>query len=466
MPSLKELRESAGAVVKTMHEIRDRYNERKTAGKTGAELWPENERTAWDEANATYATLKTQIDEEKRASDLDTIIAEAERTGQLPGTPPAPPGESRGTPPPQLTGEQLIEERDLAVQAWAGYRSPACRTERHLQAAQRCGIDPSADQLVLDLYDSRSFTTMQAEYRLTHPTLLQQRALSANTGSIGGFLIGSTLVSSLERNMLAFGGIEQVADVIVTQTGEEISWPTADDTTNEGEIIGENPGTPNEAEPSMALVKWGAYEFSSKLIKVPVRLLEDAPSYLADALGSMLGERIGRAKNRKFTTGTGNSQPKGLVTCAASGGTTASSTAITYDELIRLEHSIDPAYRDDPSCCYMMHDNIILEVRLLKDGGSRYIWQPGLMQGTTDRLNGRRVVVNQHMASALASANKTVLFGKMSAYKVRRVRQLVLLRLKERFAETRQEGFIAFERADGNLLNAGTAPVKYLAQKT
>jgi HK97 family phage major capsid protein len=58
-----------------------------------------------------------------------------------------------------------------------------------------------------------------------------------------------------------------------------------------------------------------------------------------------------------------------------------------------------------------------------------------------------------------------VLFGKMNAYKVRRVRQLVILRLTERFAETRQEGFIAFERADGNLLNAGTMPIKYLQQK-
>lgn len=463
MPSLKELRERAGQVVTEMRQIRDGYNERKEAGKTGAELWPDEPRKRWEALNTEHEQIRAQIEEEKRAADMDAAIAALEgdqRQGQEQTGGSGGSGSER-----RLNGEQLVEQRDLALQAWAGYRSPACRSERHLAAAQRFGIDPAANQLVIDLYDSREFSQLQHECRMRHPQLLQQRALSSQLGSTGGFLIGSTLVNSLERNMLAFGAVEQVCDVIVTQTGEEMSWPTGDDTSNEGEIIGENPSSANEASPAFASVKWNAYEFSSKLVKVPVRLLEDAPGFLATELGSMLGERIGRAKNRKFTSGTGNSQPKGLTVAATLGYTTASSVAITGDECIRLEHSVDPAYRDDPSCGYMAHDNIILELRLLKDGGSRYLWQPGLMDGRPDRFNGRPFNVNQHMDSALAASNKTLLFGKFSAYKVRRVRQLVLLRLTERFAETRQEGFIAFERADGNLLDAGTAPIKYLLQK-
>lgn len=458
MPSLKELRERAGQTVTEMRQIRDAYNERKAAGKTGAELWPDEPRKRWEELNAEHNSIRQQMDDERRAVDLDAAIAELEKDGGGMND------RTDGRQKPAPTGDQIIEERDLALQAWAGYRSPACRTARHLAAAQRFGIDPAGNQLVIDLYDTREFHALQHDCRMRHPSSLQQRALSSALGASGGFMIGSTLVQALERNMLAFGAVEQVCDVIVTQTGEEMSWPTADDTSNEGEIIGENPSSANEAAPTFGLVKWNAYEFSSKLVKVPVRLLEDAPSFLATELGSMLGERIGRAKNRKFTTGTGNTQPKGLTVASTLGYTTASATAITGDECIRLEHSVDPAYRDDPSCGYMAHDNIILELRLLKDGGSRYLWQPGLMDGRPDRFNGRPFAINQHMDSALAASNKTLLFGKMSAYKVRRVRQLVLLRLTERFAETRQEGFIAFERADGNLLDAGTAPIKYLQQ--
>jgi hypothetical protein len=56
-------------------------------------------------------------------------------------------------------------------------------------------------------------------------------------------------------------------------------------------------------------------------------------------------ERIGRGTNQHFTTGTGSSQPQGIVTGATTGVTAAGVAAITADELIDLVHSVDPAYR-------------------------------------------------------------------------------------------------------------------------
>jgi len=41
---------------------------------------------------------------------------------------------------------------------------------------------------------------------------------------------------------------------------------------------------------------------------------------------------------------------------------------------------------------------------------------------------------------------------------------LRVLRLTERFAEYGQVAFIGYARYDGNLLGAGTRPVKYLVQ--
>jgi hypothetical protein len=38
-----------------------------------------------------------------------------------------------------------------------------------------------------------------------------------------------------------------------------------------------------------------------------------------------------------------------------------------------------------------------------------------------------------------------------------------MYRLEERYRDTDQDGFVAFIREDGNLLTAGTAPVKYLS---
>jgi len=44
------------------------------------------------------------------------------------------------------------------------------------------------------------------------------------------------------------------------------------------------------------------------------------------------------------------------------------------------------------------------------------------------------------------------------------VSTLRLRRLVERYADADQEGFVGFSRADGDLLDAGTDPVKHLIQ--
>jgi HK97 family phage major capsid protein len=59
---------------------------------------------------------------------------------------------------------------------------------------------------------------------------------------------------------------------------------------------------------------------------------------------------------------------------------------------------------------------------------------------------------------------KTVLFGELSKYLVREVSGAVVRRLVERYADYNQTGYILFARFDGDLIDAGTHPVKYIAQ--
>ena len=84
-----------------------------------------------------------------------------------------------------------------------------------------------------------------------------------------------------------------------------------------------------------------------------------------------------RIHNQHFTTGTGSAQPQGIVTGATSGVTAAGVAAITADELIDLQHSIDPAYRNERSK-FMLSDTALKGLRKLKDTGSgEYMFQPG-----------------------------------------------------------------------------------------
>ena len=72
-------------------------------------------------------------------------------------------------------------------------------------------------------------------------------------------------------------------------------------------------------------------------------------------------------------------------------------------------------------------------------------------------------IVNQHMASAFTTGQKLLAAGAFGKYKIRDVQSIRIRRLVERFGDNDQEGFVAFLRSDGNLLDAGVAPVKYLA---
>jgi HK97 family phage major capsid protein len=59
-----------------------------------------------------------------------------------------------------------------------------------------------------------------------------------------------------------------------------------------------------------------------------------------------------------------------------------------------------------------------------------------------------------------------MLYGALSKYQIRDVRDITLVRLDERYAELGVVAFLAFSRHDGDLLDAGTHPVKYLTMGT
>jgi HK97 family phage major capsid protein len=233
------------------------------------------------------------------------------------------------------------------------------------------------------------------------------------------------------------------------------------DTGNSGSLEGENDALAT-TDVTFGETQLDAYIVSSDIIKSSVALLEDEEVNLVQVISDILAERIARKENALLTTGTGSSQHNGVVTASAVGKTTTGATAITADEVIDLFHSVDPSYRTGAT--WMMHDNIALYIRKLKDGDNQYLWSPGLQSGLPDRMLGAPVSINQDMQSSVATATKTVLFGDFKKYKVRRVRQLRFRRLTELYAGNDQEGFVAVIRSDGDLLNAGTNPVKHMLQ--
>lgn len=291
--------------------------------------------------------------------------------------------------------------------------------------------------------------------------LREARALGTTPGLAGGYTVPEGFHRQLETALLTFGGMRRVRSTVLrTESGNPLPMPTANDTDNEGEIIPENPDVKvGEQDIPFGQRTLGAYMYTSKAIRVSLQLLQDTAFDLPGYIAGRLGERIGRATNRHFTVGTGNGEPEGVVTGATVGATAASQTALTYEELVDLEHAIDESYRGQAE--WMFHDHTLRELKKLKDGEGRPLWLPGVAVREPDTILGYRYVTNNHMPKMEAGA-AAVVFGDFSKYYIRDVMDVLLIRLDEVYAEHAQVGFLAFSRHDGALLDAGTHPIQKL----
>jgi HK97 family phage major capsid protein len=291
----------------------------------------------------------------------------------------------------------------------------------------------------------------------------EQRAQSTGTGSAGGFFIPTELENTIVKSMLAWGPMYDpgVTTVMTTSSGNPIKVPTVDDTTKTVGAHTENTALADTGAKDVVIGQkdLGAYAFDTEFIRWSWELDADSIFGMEALLGDLLGERLGRRANLELTTGNGTTAPNGIVTAASLGITAASATAITFDEVIELEHSVDPAYRASPKAAYMMNDAILKAVRKLKDGQGNYLWQAGNVQaGIPGTLNGRKYFVNQAMVGTMAAAARVMLFGDLSKYWVRKVGAPVIGVMRERFWP--DLGIAGLIRFDGEL--ADTAAVKYL----
>lgn len=290
-----------------------------------------------------------------------------------------------------------------------------------------------------------------------------KNTMSTTTTTEGGYTVQSSVSSQLFDYLKAYGGMRAVATVIQTTEGNPLSFPTTDGTSETGEWIAQNT-TATGLDPSFGTVALNVFKASSKIVAVPYELLQDSQIDIEAFVAQRLATRLGRIQNTGFTVGTGSGQPNGIITAATTGITasnaTSQVTAIIYDSIIDLIHSIDPAYRAR-KCSFMMNDASVKVIRKIKDGQSRPLFVPGyevgVPGGAPDTLCGYPIVVNQDVAVMAANA-KSIIFGDLASYYIRDVMQMSMFRFTDSaYTKLGQVGFLAWMRTGGNLLDTNAA---------
>ena len=395
MPTLNELREQRTKLALEMRSIVE-----------GAASWDAQTEERFDRLDADLRGFDKRIDAAERANKAAAEVAAV--SGAIVAD-----GEARAQAPSGVPQLSPAEERQ-ALLHWLRGTTASAPTEIRRYNASR-----------------------------------EARAQSVGTTTAGGYLVAQEFGTSIEAARRAFGAMLGVATVYPTMSGADLLLPTVDETGVSGSILAENAQI-SESAMTFGQTTISSYLYTSGLVLISQQLLQDSEFPLDTFIANALGERLGRAQNAHWTTGTGSSQPYGVVAGAASGkaGASGQTTTVIYNDLVDLVYSVDPAYR--PNARWMLADASMAVIRKLVDSQSRPLWEPSVQAGQPDTILGYPVVINQSVATMAASA-KSILFGDFSRYIIRDVSGIQLVRMDERYADYLQVGFYAFQRTGGKI---------------
>lgn len=277
--------------------------------------------------------------------------------------------------------------------------------------------------------------------RVTENRAGEIQLTQGNNGAIVPTTIANRIIKSV-RDMVPF---LQLSDVIYTNGklsvpvyGEDSTNYIKADYVDEGTELTDNIG-------KFTTIDLTGYVVGA-LALVSNKLKDNTDINVVDFVINQVAESIAEKLEKEFVNGS--TKIIG-ITSATKGITAASATAITYDELVSLKHSLKQRFRANAR--WIMNPATYTALCKLKDGNGQYLWQPGLVAGAPDTILGRPVKVSRYMPS-LEAGQKAVAFGDFSYYWIADRQGRSFRRLDELFAATGQVGFRGSQRVDGKLI--------------
>jgi len=278
----------------------------------------------------------------------------------------------------------------------------------------------------------------------------QRRDLLTSTG---GAPVPTNFYDQVIMLARAVGPMLNVATTLNTAGGESLQIPRL--SAYSVGTVNAQAATLGESDPAFGsgFITLGAFKYGF-LTQISRELLEDSGVNILDLLAMNCGNALGFAVNTALTTGTDTTEPNGVVTASGSaliGGTGLATTgAFTYENLVSLYYSLDPAARALPGIGFMAKGSSIAAMRTLKDGAGNFVFQPSMSESTPDRVLGVPLYENPAMAAIGASA-KSVIAGHFPSYYVRTVGGIRLDRSDDFAFSADLVTFRCTFRVDGNL---------------
>ncbi|OVZ87882.1 Predicted phage phi-C31 gp36 major capsid-like protein [Yersinia frederiksenii] len=247
---------------------------------------------------------------------------------------------------------------------------------------------------------------------------LEQKALNTGTDADGGYAVPEeldrTLLDILKNEVI----MRQESTVITVGTsdykklvnlhGAGSGW------------VGEQAARPATNTPQLAQI----VPFMGEIYGNPQAtqtMLDDGFFDVESWINSSLSLEFSEQEEIAFTNGTGVLKPKGFLAYTSTDEKdsvrefgklqhllSGAAAAVTADSIIQMIYTLRKVHRNGAK--FMMNNNSLFKIRILKDERGDYLWRPGLELDQPSMLAGYGIAENEQMPDIVADA-KAIAFG-------------------------------------------------------
>lgn len=247
---------------------------------------------------------------------------------------------------------------------------------------------------------------------------LERKALQVGTDEDGGYavpeeldrniitLLKDEVVMRQEATVMTIGGSDYKK--LVNVGGTASGW------------VGETDARPATDASKLKLIE----PFMGEIYGNPQatqKMLDDVFFNAESWINSELAIEFAEQEEIAFTSGNGTKKPKGFLAYTSSldddktraFGTlqhvlSGSAAAVTADSIIQLVYTLRKTHRNGAK--FMLNNNSLFKIRILKDSEGNYLWRPGLEMNQPSTLLGYGIAENEQMPDIAADA-KAIAFG-------------------------------------------------------
>lgn len=300
---------------------------------------------------------------------------------------------------------------------------------------------------------------------------LERKAMQTGTDADGGFAVPEELNTDILAALRDEVVMRQECTVMTVGTPD---WKKL---TSKGGIasgwVGETDERTETGTPKLGVISpvWGEIYGNPYATQT---MLDDAFFNVESFIVNELSQEFAEKEEEAFTLGDGNKKPKGFLAYETTAqadkdrdwgklqNVVAGAANLTTDDIVKLTYTLRKVYRAGAK--FMMNNQSLLAVRLLKDSNGNYIWQPGLQVGQPSLLSGFAVAENEQMPDIGDSSGKApIAFGnfKRGFYIFDRIG---IRMLRDPYTKKPFVGFYTTKRV-GSMLNDSNA-IKVLTMPT